>query len=85
RIDAMLADGEDRAFDQEIELPMPAVQAPGPAPAQTEAVAAAGVPTDCVRSLRFEQGTSSKFWRASLRGTELNVTYGRIGSAGQAN
>ncbi|MES3023192.1 MAG: AAA domain-containing protein [Pseudomonadota bacterium] len=38
-----------------------------------------------VRSLRFEQGTSRKFWRASVRGDELSVTYGRIGSTGQVN
>ncbi|PHP86152.1 DNA helicase [Burkholderia sp. AU18528] len=87
RIEAMLVDGQDRALDQEIELPAPAVQAPAPeeATGQKEAVAAAVVPTERVRSLRFEQGASSKFWRASLRGTELNVTYGRIGSTGQAN
>ncbi|UUZ49845.1 WGR domain-containing protein [Massilia sp. B-10] len=37
------------------------------------------------RTLRFEQGTSRKFWRASVQGTELHVTYGRIGSASQNN
>ncbi|OXJ13178.1 AAA domain-containing protein [Burkholderia sp. AU6039] len=87
RIEAMLADGEDRALDQEIELPMSSVQtsAHGSTAAEQATVAEAGVTTEWVRSLRFEQGTSSKFWRASVRGTELNVTYGRIGTNGQAN
>jgi len=47
----------------------------------------AGVPGDAgsVASLRFEQGASRKFWKAVLIGAELTVTFGRIGSAGQAN
>jgi predicted DNA-binding WGR domain protein len=38
---------------------------------------------ELVRSLRFEQGNSQKFWRASVRDKELSVSYGRIGSSGQ--
>src|SRR5262245_5088966 len=33
--------------------------------------------------LEFEEGTSSKFWRARLEGRTLYVNYGRIGSPGQ--
>jgi predicted DNA-binding WGR domain protein len=33
--------------------------------------------------LEFQEGTSSKFWRARLDGSTLYVNYGRIGSAGQ--
>ena len=33
--------------------------------------------------LEFEEGTSSKFWRARLEGRTLYINYGRIGSAGQ--
>ena len=32
--------------------------------------------------LEFQEGTSSKFWRARLDGSTLYVNYGRIGSAG---
>jgi predicted DNA-binding WGR domain protein len=33
--------------------------------------------------LEFEEGTSSKFWRARIEGRTLYINYGRIGSAGQ--
>jgi predicted DNA-binding WGR domain protein len=33
--------------------------------------------------LEFEEGTSSKFWRARTEGKSLFVNYGKIGSAGQ--
>jgi predicted DNA-binding WGR domain protein len=33
--------------------------------------------------LEFEEGTSSKFWRARVEGRTLYINYGRIGSAGQ--
>jgi len=33
--------------------------------------------------LEFEEGTSSKFWRARLEGRTLYINYGRIGSQGQ--
>ena len=49
-----------------------------PPPAEVEAAGG-------TRSLRFEQGSSRKFWRAGVHGNELRVTYGRIGSTGQNN
>jgi predicted DNA-binding WGR domain protein len=33
--------------------------------------------------LEFEEGNSSKFWRARVEGKTLYVNYGKIGSAGQ--
>jgi predicted DNA-binding WGR domain protein len=33
--------------------------------------------------LEFQEGTSSKFWRARVEGGTLYVNYGKIGSAGQ--
>jgi len=33
--------------------------------------------------LEFEEGTSSKFWRARVEAKTLYVNYGRIGAAGQ--
>lgn len=95
RIEAMLADGEDRALDVEVGMPAPltkpaAVQGAASTveastEARTDAATASTVQAELVRTLRFEQGTSRKFWRASVRGAELSVTYGRIGSAGQTS
>ncbi|NIF52787.1 AAA domain-containing protein [Burkholderia sp. Ax-1724] len=89
RIESMLADGEDRALDIEVELP---------APMPTKPAASASLATDdfriahadepqieLVRNLRFEGGTSHKFWRVTLRGAELSVSYGRVGTSGQTN
>ncbi|WP_454692654.1 AAA domain-containing protein [Achromobacter aloeverae] len=91
RIEAMLASGEDRALDTEIE-PLVSVQPPTQPPiapdapdAPAEPVATAPSEQEHSRSLRFEQGNARKFWRANLRGTELSVSYGRIGAAGQTN
>ncbi len=33
--------------------------------------------------LEFVEGTSSKFWQADVDGTQVRVTFGRIGTAGQ--
>ncbi|HSK03124.1 MAG TPA: WGR domain-containing protein [Kofleriaceae bacterium] len=33
--------------------------------------------------LEFEEGTSSKFWRARVEGKTLYVNYGKLGTAGQ--
>jgi predicted DNA-binding WGR domain protein len=81
RIEGLLQHGEDPALERQLEdepaAPTP-VLAAAPPPL-TDAVAA----PDLVRTLTFEQGGSRKFWRATLRGSELTVAYGRIGSAGQ--
>jgi predicted DNA-binding WGR domain protein len=39
--------------------------------------------SDWTVHLEFEEGTSSKFWRARVDGKTLYVNYGKIGSAGQ--
>ena len=39
--------------------------------------------SDWTVHLEFEEGTSSKFWRARVEGRTLYVNYGKIGSAGQ--
>ncbi len=90
RIEAMLANGEDRALDVEI-APLPLARKARPVKrAEPDTVPVesgnegGSAATEQVRSLRFEQGSSRKFWRASLRGTELTVTYGRLGSSGQS-
>ncbi|WP_197325742.1 AAA domain-containing protein [Ralstonia solanacearum] len=87
RIGSMLKHGEDSALEVEIE-PLPSTKPPAaPADAVSDAQEAGSTPAqgELVRAFRFEQGGSHKFWRASLRGTELSVSYGRIGSTGQTN
>ena len=39
--------------------------------------------SDWTVHLEFEEGNSSKFWRARVEGKTLYVNYGKIGSAGQ--
>ncbi|CAN5719543.1 hypothetical protein BH11MYX1_BH11MYX1_48220 [soil metagenome] len=39
--------------------------------------------SDWTTHLEFEEGNSSKFWRARVEGKTLYVNYGKIGSAGQ--
>lgn len=39
--------------------------------------------SDWTVQLEFEEGTSSKFWRARVEGKKLFVNYGKIGTAGQ--
>lgn len=39
--------------------------------------------SDWTVHLEFEEGTSSKFWRARVEGHTLYVNYGKIGAAGQ--
>jgi predicted DNA-binding WGR domain protein/very-short-patch-repair endonuclease len=89
RIEAMLDDGDDPALD--VELPSFGM-AQGRQPTQlsapadnggADATVAATIASETVRELRFEQGNSRKFWRASLRDNELSISYGRIGSSGQ--
>ncbi|MGN5476586.1 hypothetical protein ACTMU2_04840 [Cupriavidus basilensis] len=70
RIEAMLADGEDRALDTEVEMAAPLAQpAAVPATAATgerrATAIASGMQEEFARTLHFEQGTSRKFWRAS--------------------
>ncbi len=84
RIEAMLSSGKDRALDQMVD-PIPLARQPVAAAVAEDAQAPAGdAAGEYVRSLHFEQGASRKFWRASLRGTGLTVSYGRIGSSGQS-
>ncbi|HEX8110003.1 MAG TPA: WGR domain-containing protein, partial [Kofleriaceae bacterium] len=39
--------------------------------------------SDWTVHLEFEEGASSKFWRARVEGKTLYVNYGKIGSNGQ--
>ena len=76
RIEALLANGEDPALDTEAAPPL-SVPTPAPQAAPDDGDA------DTVHALVYQAGSSHKFWRASLRGAELTVSYGRVGSAGQ--
>ena len=85
RIEAALA-GEEATFD-DADLDDD-ILAPPSAPATGTAAPAASPPPEApdvvTRRFHFEQGNSRKFWQASLAGTELAVSYGRIGSQGQS-
>jgi predicted DNA-binding WGR domain protein len=82
RIESMLKHGEDRALESApIFSPEPVPPARAPEPAQLPQDHAAA--PDVIRQLEFEQGSSRKFWTASVHGNELSVRYGRIGSSGQ--
>jgi predicted DNA-binding WGR domain protein len=88
RIEAMLGGGEDPALDLQLAeaplLPVPRPQAPAPAsPVPADAPAAADEAPAVVRALVYQAGGSDKFWRATVRGAELTVSYGRVGSTGQ--
>jgi predicted DNA-binding WGR domain protein len=78
RIEGALAGGADPALDVELAALPPPTRPEAPQP-----VAATAAPDTHVRSLRFEQGASRKFWTAAVNGSALRVTYGRIGSSGQ--
>lgn len=41
--------------------------------------------TTNIRRFQFSKGSSNKFWEISVRGTEVTVRFGRIGSQGQTN
>ena len=87
RIEAALQghdDADDVAFDLAALAEAAPVRSAAPEPQAPQAPTASVTP-ELVRELRFEQGTSRKFWRAELGGAELTVTFGRIGSAGQSN
>ena len=85
RIEAALA-GDEATFD-DADLDDD-ILAPPSAPATGTAAPAASPPPEApdvvTRRFHFEQGNSRKFWQASLAGTELAVSYGRIGSQGQS-
>jgi DNA ligase-1 len=58
-----------------------------PAPPPAAPVASAPAPAKASGpSRRYElvEGTSSKFWEVAVAGSDLTVTYGRIGTAGQS-
>ena len=67
------------------ESPSARVDEPGP-PAQplaAQPLPAAALPAG-MREFRFQQGASNKFWRIGLQGLDVTVTYGRLGTKGQA-
>ncbi|WP_296248520.1 AAA domain-containing protein [uncultured Stenotrophomonas sp.] len=72
---------QDDAFDLTVVQPLPAQSVQVSVDDMPPRLAEASV----TRSLVFDQGSSNKFWRVSVSGSELAVNYGRIGSSGQRN
>lgn len=90
RIEACLAPGAGSEADEDpllakldaaVETTGARLHEPGPAAAQPLPVAA--LPAG-MREFRFQQGASNKFWRIGLQDLDVTVTYGRIGTKGQA-
>jgi DNA ligase 1 len=52
------------------------------ASAQEQSAASSG--SSAVRHFEFVEGSSSKFWEVSVKGCEMTVRYGRIGTAGRS-
>ncbi|WP_034303696.1 AAA domain-containing protein [Herbaspirillum sp. RV1423] len=87
RIEAMLADGKDRALDVETAY-VALVPATNTVKITSRDVTVTGHHEETAvvqrtRSLSFEQGGSSKFWRAMQKGVDVSISYGRLGSNGQ--
>jgi predicted DNA-binding WGR domain protein len=87
RIEAMLATGADPALAVELAPHVPvqrhAMLPDNGPPDAAPRVAAPDTPPTQLRSLRFEQAGSRKFWKGSVSGDALRVTYGRIDNTGQ--
>jgi predicted DNA-binding WGR domain protein len=85
RIEGMLGTGEDQALSIELDVaPARLATAPANPGGMTPSLFDAAAPDMQMRRLRFEQGSSRKFWTAEASGATLRVTYGRIGSTGQS-
>ncbi|CAN7447728.1 DUF4011 domain-containing protein [Phenylobacterium sp. LjRoot225] len=91
RIEACLAKGADAEEDEEDDPLLTGLDAPveaagprldGPDMA-AQPLPLAALPAG-MREFRFQQGGSNKFWRIGLQDQDVTVTYGRIGTKGQA-
>jgi DNA ligase-1 len=65
----------------DVRMPPPA---PAPPPVATSAPKPASAATGKGRRFELSDGTSNKFWEVAVGGTEMTVTFGRIGAAGQS-
>lgn len=88
RIEALLSgkgDPEDDAWLSSLDAPAEAAPSRLDAlePSSSGALPAAVLP-DHMREFRFQQGSSNKFWRIGVSGLDVTVSYGRIGTKGQA-
>jgi DNA ligase-1 len=54
-------------------------------PTQKGATTMTTTTTPSTRRFEFSEGNSNKFWEISVKGTEVTVQFGRIGSKGQAS
>ncbi|MDY7098499.1 MAG: AAA domain-containing protein [Pseudomonadota bacterium] len=67
------------------EVPLPAqVSVPSTKPKAPVAEEVAPPSTADWQTFRFQRGSSDKFWRIALRGTDVVVNYGRSGTKGQS-
>jgi len=89
RIEARLArrpenDEDDAALIAALDLPPAAPRArPDAEEPPSQPLPTASLPSH-MREFRFQQGTSNKFWRIGAEDLDVTVTYGRLGTKGQA-
>jgi len=90
RIEARLAgkadlDVEDDPLLNDLDVPVEAAPSRLEVPEASGAgvLPAASLPGN-MREFRFEQGTSNKFWRIGVEGGDVTVSYGRVGTKGNA-
>jgi predicted DNA-binding WGR domain protein len=84
-IDGVIAEIEASATQADAVAPVASDNVvPATAAPQTQAVARLGpLPAGAARCFEFTEGGSQKFWQIAVDGTELVVSYGRIGTEGQ--
>jgi len=87
RIEAALQQRDDQTEDDDPfgeSAPAPAAVPARAVPAAVPTPAALSAPDAETREFRFQQGASAKFWKVTLAGTDVTVTFGRIGAKGQS-
>ncbi len=90
RVEAQLAGRTDLEFEDDPLLndldtaiePAPS-RLEGPETSPVGALPVGSLPGN-MREFLFQQGTSNKFWRIGAEGGDLTVSYGRVGTKGQA-
>jgi DNA ligase-1 len=69
----------------DVRLPRPVSAPPPPtAPRPVTQTQPASTPAAGTRRFEFSDGSSNKFWEVAVAGSDMVVTFGRIGTAGQS-
>ena len=71
---------DDDPFEPGSALPLPVIPVPSPVPEAP----AAETSVEGFTTFEFTQGSSDKFWKIAVNGTEVTVVYGRRGTKGSS-